>query len=169
MQLTIPIVFSTKNLATLLTFRAVCENEGITTPVLGNPHFDWRGTLSRGETVSVGNFGTDIKGGVYGRVNTEGFVYHGYNVADNAPAVTYLSSIDAFIALLDSLKTKRFRLYVREIRVVPVEIEANSLEDAQEKWREGDGEYLIAQSRHSCLSTEDYFDIFGEREGEEIE
>ena len=62
-------------------------------------------------------------------------------------------------------KEKTYVVYVREIRVVPVEIQADSLTQAQEKVRGGSGKFLNEKMTHSDLIADEHFDIFGEKEG----
>jgi hypothetical protein len=51
----------------------------------------------------------------------------------------------------------KYTVYLREIRVVPVIIEANSVEEAETLVKEGDGEYQNEKSFHSDLVPNDYF------------
>lgn len=51
----------------------------------------------------------------------------------------------------------KYTVYLREIRVVPVVIEANSAAEAEELVKEGGGEYQNEKSYHSDLSPDDYF------------
>ena len=53
---------------------------------------------------------------------------------------------------------KNYTLHLREIRVVPVIIEAESLEEAKNLIFEGCGEYVTDKSYHSCLSFSDFSD-----------
>jgi hypothetical protein len=62
----------------------------------------------------------------------------------------------------------KIKLFLREIRVVPVVIEADSVEQAQELIREGDGEYLNDQSYPSSLSVDDLLDNIFEEDAEII-
>jgi hypothetical protein len=52
----------------------------------------------------------------------------------------------------------KYTVYLREIRVVPVVIEAESIEQAEELVKEGDGEYQNKKAYHSDLAADDYFD-----------
>lgn len=159
MKLTKPIYFTISSIAQLAALKAVCAARGIDAPIISRSYIE--DGIAAGQAITVGNFST-ASGRVAGVYS--GFELHGYSVG-SYPSATHLTSINELISYEEP---KKFRLYVREIRVVPVEIEAKSLEDAQEKVREGDGDYLNEQATHSDLSTEDYFDIFGERAGEEI-
>ena len=62
----------------------------------------------------------------------------------------------------------KIKLFLREIRVVPVIVEAESVEKAQELIREGDGEYLNDQSYPSALSVDDLLDNIFEDDAEII-
>lgn len=62
---------------------------------------------------------------------------------------------------------KTFTLYVREIRVVPVAVRAESLEEAKDLARSGHGHFQHSLSKPSDLCADEYFDIFGEKEGHE--
>lgn len=159
MTLTKPIYFTISSPAQFAAFKAVCAERGISAPI-ANSFFIKTG-IDAGQSISVGNFSTS--GGKAIHISS-GFEMHGYTQV-NEGAATHLTSIDELIAYEEP---KKFRLYVREIQVVPVEIEAKSLVDAQEKVREGDGKYLNAHTIPSDLDASECFDIFGEREGEEI-
>ncbi len=63
---------------------------------------------------------------------------------------------------------KKFRVFLREIRVVPVEIEAANEADAKSLVMEGDGDYKNADSIHSDLDASEYFDLFSEKAPEII-
>lgn len=51
----------------------------------------------------------------------------------------------------------KYTVYLREIRVVPVIIEAESIEQAEELVKQGDGEYQNEKAYHSDLVADDYF------------
>lgn len=53
---------------------------------------------------------------------------------------------------------KNYTLHLREIRVVPVEIQANSLEEAKELLREGEGDFQNDRNYPSNLSVDDILD-----------
>lgn len=61
-------------------------------------------------------------------------------------------------------KKRKITLFLREIRVVPVIVEAASVEDAEAIVREGDGDYQNEKAVHSDLDAGEYFDVFGENE-----
>ena len=52
----------------------------------------------------------------------------------------------------------KYTVFLREIRVVPVIIEAESPEEAERLVKEGDGEYQNEKAYHSDLAADDYFD-----------
>lgn len=57
-------------------------------------------------------------------------------------------------------KPLKVTLYLREIRVVPVEITAATVEDAEKLVLQGDGDYKNRKAWHSDLSASDYFELF---------
>lgn len=59
---------------------------------------------------------------------------------------------------------KTFTVYVREIHVVPVIIDAANQDEAMAMVREGNGDYQNDKAQHSDLCADEYFDIFGERD-----
>ena len=63
---------------------------------------------------------------------------------------------------------KKFKMFLREIRVVPVIIEAETKEEAEAAVKQGDGEYLNEESSHSDLNADEYFDSIFEKEAEEL-
>lgn len=58
----------------------------------------------------------------------------------------------------------KYKAFLREIRVVPVIIEADSVEQAEEKIREGDGEYLDAEAVGSELDASEHLPNLFEQE-----
>ena len=64
---------------------------------------------------------------------------------------------------------KTFCVYLREIRVVPVLIEAETIEEAEKFVLEGDGEYRNDESRPSDLSTSDYLENLFEKKTIEVD
>ena len=60
----------------------------------------------------------------------------------------------------------KYTVYLREIRVVPVIIEAESAAEAEEFVKQGDGEYQNEKAYYSDLSASDYFENDFERETE---
>lgn len=60
----------------------------------------------------------------------------------------------------------KYTVYLREIRVVPVIIEADSAAEAEERVKHGDGEYQNGKAYHSDLCADEYFGSMFERETE---
>jgi hypothetical protein len=52
----------------------------------------------------------------------------------------------------------KYTVYLREIKVVPVIVEAESVEQAEELARQGEGDFQNEKSFHSDLCAENYFD-----------
>lgn len=63
---------------------------------------------------------------------------------------------------------KTYTVYLREIRVVPVIIQAESAEQAEKLVLEGDGDYQNDKTTHSDLAASEHFDNMFERETEEV-
>lgn len=56
-----------------------------------------------------------------------------------------------------------YKLFLREIKVMPVIIEADSVEQAESKVKEGGGWYLNDESTHSDLDASEYFESLFEK------
>jgi 5-methylthioribose kinase len=61
---------------------------------------------------------------------------------------------------------KKFKFFLREIKVVPVIVEAATLDEAEKMVRDGDGEYLDKDMDYSDLCADDYFDNIFEKDAE---
>ena len=60
----------------------------------------------------------------------------------------------------------KYTVYLREIRVVPVIVEAETPEEAESLVRQGDGDYQNEKSFYSDLSADEYFENLFEKKTE---
>jgi hypothetical protein len=61
---------------------------------------------------------------------------------------------------------KKYTVYLREIRVVPVIIQAESVEQAEKLVLEGDGDYQNDKTTHSDLAADEWLDSMFEQKTE---
>lgn len=90
----------------------------------------------------------------------EKFDAWGVSYFDEIPAAKPFRALNGRFA-----KKQTVTVYLREIRVVPVLIEAASIDEAEEMVRAGEGDYQNDKATHSDLSTDEYFHLF-ERDSE---